>query len=218
MPNWIALQQIATLPLKMCMCNMQAEWPTGTLGGTRYQQTTSFTRMAWGNLSRTSKGDNFLAWDVWMMHFNRLPQDAVMLGCLLSSTSFIIYLNLATRGAVLLNVKVSDERRRCGDACVTFLLGLFRRRRIGDVRRRRIGDAESVTQSQWRGDADRRRRVSDAESATQSHWRRVTDAELVTQIQWCRSATCGTIGDAESVTQNLVYEFFKQLSKICVII
>ena len=84
-----------------------------------------------------------------------------------------------TTGAVLLNVKVSDERRRCGDACVTFLLGLFRRRRIGDVRRRRIGDAESVTQSQWR-------RVGDAESVTQSQWRKVSDAESVTQSQWRR--------------------------------
>ena len=46
-------------------------------------------------------------------------------------------------GAVLLNVKCGDYRRRVGDACVTFLLGLFRRRRIGDVRRRR-----SATQSQ----------------------------------------------------------------------
>ena len=43
-------------------------------------------------------------------------------------------------GAVLLNVKVSDERRRCGDACVTFLLGLFRRmsrRRVAMQNRRR---------------------------------------------------------------------------------
>ena len=43
------------------------------------------------------------------------------------------YRNLA--GAVQLNVKVGDDRRRVGDACVTFLLSLFCRRRIGDVRR-----------------------------------------------------------------------------------
>ena len=38
-------------------------------------------------------------------------------------------------GALLLNVKCGDDRRRVGDACVTFLLGLFRRRSIGAVRR-----------------------------------------------------------------------------------
>ena len=38
-------------------------------------------------------------------------------------------------GAVQLNVNVGADRRSVGDACVTFLLGLFRWRSIGDVRR-----------------------------------------------------------------------------------
>ena len=84
-------------------------------------------------------------------------------------------------GAVLLNVKVSDERRRCGDACVTFLLGLFRRRRAATC-----GDASPMRRRCNTDEILRRRR-----SATQNRRRRVSDAESVTQI-----------GDAESATQS----------------
>ena len=38
-------------------------------------------------------------------------------------------------GAVLLSVNCGADRRSVGAACVTFLLGLFRRRSIGAVRR-----------------------------------------------------------------------------------
>ena len=71
------------------------------------------------------------------------------------------------RGAVLLNVKVADDRRRVDDACVTFLLGLFRQRRISDVRRlaAQIGDADRRRRSATCGDAAT---IGDAESVTQN--------------------------------------------------